>query len=112
MSTYVDWKRNAEQALTGWRGFSRLPNHPHHTVNGKARLVRLSRRSATVAAIGAAAVFAVAIAPYAWANGRIAETGTVRVSTTAELQAALAAAKPGQTIKLAPGTYRGSFLTR
>ncbi|MCR6483917.1 cellulose-binding domain-containing protein [Amycolatopsis sp. OK19-0408] len=36
---------------------------------------------------------------------------TVNVSTAAQLQAALAAAAPGQAIKLAAGTYRGSFVT-
>ncbi|RSD09493.1 hemagglutinin protein [Amycolatopsis eburnea] len=36
---------------------------------------------------------------------------TVNVSTAAQLQAALANAAPGQAIKLAPGTYRGSFIT-
>ncbi len=35
--------------------------------------------------------------------------GTVDVSTAAQLQAALAAATPGRTIRLAAGTYRGSF---
>ncbi|WP_394613293.1 cellulose binding domain-containing protein [Lentzea sp. JNUCC 0626] len=35
---------------------------------------------------------------------------TVNVSTAAELQSALAGAQAGQTIKLAAGTYRGSFL--
>lgn len=35
----------------------------------------------------------------------------VNVSTAAELQAALANAAPGQAIKLASGTYRGSFVT-
>ncbi|MFD4637017.1 cellulose binding domain-containing protein [Lentzea sp. NPDC058436] len=35
---------------------------------------------------------------------------TVDVSTAAQLQAALAAATPGQTIRLAAGTYRGSFV--
>ncbi|MFC0066472.1 cellulose binding domain-containing protein [Umezawaea endophytica] len=34
---------------------------------------------------------------------------TVDVSTAAQLQAALATASPGQTIRLAAGTYRGSF---
>ncbi|KFU77447.1 Right handed beta helix region [Amycolatopsis lurida] len=34
----------------------------------------------------------------------------VDVSTAAELRAALAAASPGQTIRLAAGTYRGSFV--
>ena len=36
---------------------------------------------------------------------------TVNVSTAAQLQAALAGAAPGQAIKLAAGTYRGSFVT-
>lgn len=36
----------------------------------------------------------------------------VDVSTSAELQAALAAAQPGQTIQMASGTYRGAFLTQ
>ncbi|WIX99442.1 cellulose binding domain-containing protein [Amycolatopsis mongoliensis] len=36
---------------------------------------------------------------------------TVTVSTAAQLQVALANAAPGQAIKLAAGTYRGSFLT-
>jgi hypothetical protein len=36
---------------------------------------------------------------------------TVSVSTAAQLQAALAGAVPGQVIKLAAGTYRGSFVT-
>jgi chitodextrinase len=36
--------------------------------------------------------------------------GTVDVSTAAQLQAALAAAAPGQTIRMAAGTYRGSFV--
>lgn len=35
----------------------------------------------------------------------------IAVSTAAQLQAALAAVVPGQTIKLAAGTYRGSFLS-
>ncbi|MCC8250004.1 cellulose binding domain-containing protein [Saccharothrix luteola] len=35
---------------------------------------------------------------------------TVDVSTAAQLQAALAAAVPGQTIRLAAGVYRGSFV--
>jgi hypothetical protein len=37
---------------------------------------------------------------------------TVDVSTAAQLQAALANASAGQTIKLAAGTYRGSFVTQ
>ncbi|GAA0583671.1 peptide ABC transporter substrate-binding protein [Kribbella sandramycini] len=37
---------------------------------------------------------------------------TVDVSTAAQLQAALANAQPGQTIRLAAGQYRGAFLTQ
>jgi hypothetical protein len=37
---------------------------------------------------------------------------TVDVATAVQLRAALAAAEPGQSIRLAPGTYRGSFLTQ
>ncbi|MFE6746396.1 cellulose binding domain-containing protein [Kitasatospora purpeofusca] len=36
----------------------------------------------------------------------------VDVSTAAQLTAALAAASPGQTIRLAPGEYHGAFVTR
>jgi hypothetical protein len=36
----------------------------------------------------------------------------VDVATAAQLTAALAAARPGQTIRLAPGTYAGAFLAR
>lgn len=37
---------------------------------------------------------------------------TVNVATAAELRVALAAAQPGQTIRLAAGTYRGSFVAQ
>ena len=36
----------------------------------------------------------------------------VDVGTAAQLEAALRAAQPGQTIRLAPGTYHGAFLAR
>ncbi|KUL29732.1 cellulose binding domain-containing protein [Actinoplanes awajinensis] len=36
----------------------------------------------------------------------------VDVSTAVQLTAALAAARPGQTIRMAPGTYNGAFLAR
>ncbi|KAA6211017.1 cellulose binding domain-containing protein [Streptomyces filamentosus] len=36
----------------------------------------------------------------------------VDVGTAAELRAALASAEPGQTIRLAPGEYRGSFVAQ
>ena len=40
-----------------------------------------------------------------------ARADVVDVTTAAQLRAALAGAVPGQTIRLAPGTYRGSFVT-
>lgn len=40
------------------------------------------------------------------------ESGVVDVSTATELRSALAAARPGQTIRLAPGEYHGSFVTQ
>ncbi|GAA0817645.1 cellulose binding domain-containing protein [Spirilliplanes yamanashiensis] len=36
----------------------------------------------------------------------------VDVRTAAQLEAAVAAARPGQTIRLAPGTYHGAFVAR
>ncbi|TDW95327.1 aryl-phospho-beta-D-glucosidase BglC (GH1 family) [Kribbella pratensis] len=44
-------------------------------------------------------------------RNRTASTVTTDVSTSAELKAALTAAKPGDTIKLADGTYTGNFKT-
>ncbi|MEV4319726.1 right-handed parallel beta-helix repeat-containing protein [Actinocrispum sp. NPDC049592] len=41
-----------------------------------------------------------------------APADTVNVSTAAQLRAALAKAAPGQTIKLAAGTYHGSFVAQ
>jgi hypothetical protein len=38
--------------------------------------------------------------------------GTIQVATADQLKAALAAAEPGDVIQLAPGTYRGSFVTQ
>ncbi|MCE7010354.1 right-handed parallel beta-helix repeat-containing protein [Kibdelosporangium philippinense] len=56
----------------------------------------------------------VAVAVLAWTallgTAQTAQAETVNVSTAAQLQAALAKAAPGQTIKLASGTYRGSFV--
>ncbi|GHF63050.1 hypothetical protein GCM10018790_46090 [Kitasatospora xanthocidica] len=57
-----------------------------------------------------ASVLALGAAPAATAAPVPAPTGTVvKVSTAKQLQAALAAAAPGQTIQLADGTYSGSF---
>ncbi|RSM77273.1 hypothetical protein DMH04_35030 [Kibdelosporangium aridum] len=41
-----------------------------------------------------------------------ASAATVDVSTAAQLQAALAGATPGTTIRMAAGTYRGSFVSQ
>src|SRR5689334_11741512 len=40
-----------------------------------------------------------------------AHAATIDVSTAAQLKTALAGAKPGDTIKLADGTYTGNFKT-
>jgi len=45
-------------------------------------------------------------------NGSEGGGSTVDVATTAALQSALAGAQPGQTIRLAAGTYRGAFLAQ
>jgi len=45
-------------------------------------------------------------------GSRTATGPVVRVGNAAELQAALAAARPGQTIRLAAGRYEGSFIAR
>ncbi|WP_282795293.1 right-handed parallel beta-helix repeat-containing protein [Streptomyces sp. CC224B] len=47
-----------------------------------------------------------ALGPHAWAG---APAGTIEVSTAAQLKAALASASPGDTIRLADGTYNGNF---
>ncbi|WP_424215824.1 sheath polysaccharide-degrading enzyme (plasmid) [Streptomyces sp. BI20] len=47
---------------------------------------------------------------HAAADVNAAVNADVAVATAAQLKAALAAAQPGQTIALAPGTYRGSFV--
>jgi hypothetical protein len=51
---------------------------------------------------------------YGSSSGDTPPTGgsVVDVSTAAQLQAALANAQPGQTIRLAAGQYRGDFLTQ
>jgi hypothetical protein len=60
------------------------------------------RRAAVIAALALAAA---ALAPAA------AAAGTVRVTTPAELSAALAGAGPGTTIQLAPGAYGSVAIT-
>lgn len=71
-------------------------------------MAHITRIRAVVAA-GAAALCggAAALVPAAPAAAAI-----VQVSTAKQLSAALAAARPGQLILLAPGTYRGVFIAR
>jgi len=74
------------------------------------------RRPGIVAILGATALTAAALtAPDGRAAAPTSDGGvlavTVPVSTAGELRDALAEAEPGWTITLAPGTYRGSFVT-
>ncbi|MEV6977634.1 right-handed parallel beta-helix repeat-containing protein [Kitasatospora sp. NPDC093806] len=68
----------------------------------------MSPRSALLAVAAAALL----LAPAAPASAAGAAAQTVDVSTAAQLKAALAAAAPGQTIRLAAGEYHGSFVAR
>ncbi|MFB7381902.1 sheath polysaccharide-degrading enzyme [Kitasatospora purpeofusca] len=70
----------------------------------------MSPNPAVLAAATAAALLLAAAAPAAAAVRPVAQT--VDVSTAAQLRAALAAAAPGQTIRLAPGEYHGSFVAQ
>jgi hypothetical protein len=54
---------------------------------------------------------AVALCLAATTSATASNGSTVDVSTAAQLQAALADATPGQTIRLAAGVYRGAFAT-
>ncbi|ONI86432.1 hypothetical protein ALI144C_10950 [Actinosynnema sp. ALI-1.44] len=56
--------------------------------------------------VAAAAFTALVVTPQA------ATAAPVDVSTAAQLQAALAGATPGTVIRMAPGTYRGSFVSQ
>ncbi|MFF7457189.1 sheath polysaccharide-degrading enzyme [Kitasatospora sp. NPDC008115] len=70
----------------------------------------MSPRSVLTAATAVALLLAPAAGPaLAAPTVRTAGTVDVDVSTAAQLKAALAAAVPGQTIRLAPGEYHGSF---
>jgi hypothetical protein len=69
--------------------------------------------------VGAGVAVAVAglfVAPHRPATGSWSPQpplgSVIDVGTAGQLQAALADARPGQTIRLAPGTYEGSFLAR
>ncbi|MFC0862394.1 right-handed parallel beta-helix repeat-containing protein [Sphaerimonospora cavernae] len=78
------------------------------------------------AAAGLFAAVIALVAPSAGANARplasaagtmavqhsASESGVIDVSTAAELQSALAGARPGQTIRLAAGEYHGAFVTQ
>ncbi|GAA1405591.1 hypothetical protein GCM10009639_52720 [Kitasatospora putterlickiae] len=68
----------------------------------------MSSRSVLLAAAAAALLLAPAVGPAAAAPAE----QTVDVSTAAELRAALAAAAPGWTIRLAAGEYHGSFVAQ
>lgn len=72
------------------------------------RPVRRRRARRRSAAVAAALALCAAVAGTAGAAPR-PSADTVRVSTTPELHAALAAAVPGQTIELADGVYPGNF---
>ncbi|HEY3463755.1 MAG TPA: hemagglutinin protein, partial [Amycolatopsis sp.] len=60
---------------------------------------------------GASASFGFTVAGTTTPTTPLPAGDVVSVSTAADLQAALANAAPGQAIKLASGTYRGSFVT-
>ncbi|GAA1222195.1 hypothetical protein GCM10009665_10510 [Kitasatospora nipponensis] len=61
---------------------------------------------------GTAAVAVLVLSvPMGQAVAAATASSTVSVSTAAQLVSALAAAKPGETIKLADGTYKGVFRT-
>ncbi|MGW2055585.1 right-handed parallel beta-helix repeat-containing protein [Streptomyces sp. NPDC001840] len=49
------------------------------------------------------------LAPQAGAAGSAGAAAVIQVTTAAELKAALTAARPGDTIQLANGTYKGNF---
>ncbi|SOB79364.1 right-handed parallel beta-helix repeat-containing protein [Streptomyces sp. 1331.2] len=64
---------------------------------------------AALTALGALLLGAGAVAVAAPSAARAPASAVVKVSTAKQLQAALAAAAPGQTIQLADGTYSGAF---
>ena len=77
-----------------------MPRRPH----------RASTMTAlTLAALSLTAATTATAASSAPAGSAQATRTTVKVSTAAELTAALAAAQPGETIQLAAGTYSGAF---
>jgi chitodextrinase len=93
---------------------------------GGAVATTVPSTSATLTGLSASTAYSVTVRARDAAGNRSAPTaalavttspdsggGTVvNVSTAAQLQAALATASPGQTIKLAAGTYRGSFVSQ
>jgi nitrous oxidase accessory protein NosD len=69
-------------------------------------------RGTILASVGIALVLAAGIATVANASdtaGETGEPGRIPVNSAEKLKAALAAAKPGDTIELASGSYEGAF---
>ncbi|SEL72577.1 right-handed parallel beta-helix repeat-containing protein [Nonomuraea pusilla] len=71
-----------------------------------------SRRLPAAGAVAALSLLLCSLPPAPAAADATARASTVDVSTAAQLRSALAAAQPGQTIRLAPGVYHGSFVTQ
>jgi hypothetical protein len=74
-----------------------------------------SQRTGAISARPGTASPTSAPSPSASATGEgpgCAASGSAAVSTTAQLQNALATAHPGETIMLSPGVYRGGFVAR
>ncbi|MFI2609700.1 right-handed parallel beta-helix repeat-containing protein [Kitasatospora sp. NPDC018619] len=69
----------------------------------------MPRRLAVLAALAVLTLGCAAPAAVATGSAPAAPAAVVRVSTAKQLQSALAAAVPGQTIQLADGTYAGNF---
>lgn len=67
----------------------------------------MTRRPALLAALTVLTLGSAA--PTAVAAGPAAPTAVIQVGTAKQLRSALAAAAPGQTIRLADGTYSGNF---
>ncbi|KJK41909.1 hemagglutinin protein [Lentzea aerocolonigenes] len=113
-SVSLSWTASTDNV--GVTGYEILQGNAVTTVTGtSATVTGLSPATAysfSVRAKDAAGNTSAASAPVSATTSPNSGGGdTVNVSNPAQLQAALAAATPGQTIKLASGTYHGSFLT-
>ncbi|MFD4526157.1 right-handed parallel beta-helix repeat-containing protein [Streptomyces sp. NPDC058470] len=84
---------------------SRADTFPHPTGSHRRR----TRRFLTLSVVAAAAVGGLAFATLPGSASAAAAVRTVSVSTAAQLTAALADAKAGDTIQLADGVYEGQF---